>query len=197
MSINFLLGGHDTPKETPMPKGKETMKIELKAIKYSDFASHETNCYTAKIYIDGRLFALVSNDGRGGSDDVYPPNNARREDIASWRKRLMVIETELAKELLPVGDDDKGRTIENCLEIECGARMNEWHQMNEVKKILRRVSYLKTDGKLYQLAAKYKPTADTLKQVKACGWFTDDYTMISGLKPDDAHKALTDAGFFK
>jgi hypothetical protein len=170
------------------------MKIELKAIKYSDFASHETNCYTAKIYIDGKVFAYVSNDGRGGCDDVYPPDNC--PDIKAWRARLNAIETELAKETLPVGDDDKGRTIQNCLEIVCGDRMNQWHRMNEVKRILRRVSYLKPDGKLYQLQAKHKPTAAVLTHVAKQDWFTGA-TMISGLKPDDAHKALTDAGFFK
>ena len=176
------------------------MKIELKAVKYSDFASHETHCYNAKIYIDGKAFAEVNNDGRGGCDDVYPLNNHRREDIASWRKRLQVIEAHLAKtDIVTTIKNPDGTfwTYPNNLESECAELMNQYHQKNEVKKILRRVSYLKPDGNLYQLLAKYKPTPATIGSVKACGWFTDDCIMISGRTPDDAHKVLTAAGFFK
>ena len=172
------------------------MKIELKAIKYSAFASQETNCYQAKIYIDGKPFAGVSNDGRGGCDHVYPLPNCK--DTKAWRDKLNAIEAELGQEVLTdTGGGNYITSMMNCLEFVCGDLMNEYHRMTEVKKILRRVSYLKPDGKLYQLPAKYKPDARTLAGVKACGWFTDDLTMISGQTPDDALKALTAAGFFK
>jgi hypothetical protein len=42
------------------------MKIELKNVKHSDFASRETNCFEASVYIDGKRAGNVSNDGRGG-----------------------------------------------------------------------------------------------------------------------------------
>ena len=48
------------------------MKIELKNIKYAKFASQETNCYEAAIYIDGKKVGYVHNDGQGGCDHVYP-----------------------------------------------------------------------------------------------------------------------------
>ena len=172
------------------------MKIELKAVKYSDFASHETNCFTAKIYVDGKPFAGVSNDGNGGCDHVYPLPNCK--DTSAWRARLDAIEAELGNEVITdTCGGNMAYSITNSLEIVCGDLMNEYHRMNEVKKILRRVSYLKPDGKLYQLLAKYKPTPATIGSVKACGWFTDDCTMISGRTPEDAFKVLTDAGFFK
>lgn len=43
------------------------MKIELKNVKYSDFASHETSCFEASVYIDGKRMGTASNDGQGGS----------------------------------------------------------------------------------------------------------------------------------
>lgn len=43
------------------------MKIELKNVKHCDFASHETNCFEASVYIDGKRAGNVSNDGNGGS----------------------------------------------------------------------------------------------------------------------------------
>jgi len=48
------------------------MKLEMKAIKHSEFASEETYCYEAAVYVDGKPFALVGNDGHGGCDRVYP-----------------------------------------------------------------------------------------------------------------------------
>jgi len=48
------------------------MKIELKNIKYAAFASQETSCYEATIYIDGKKVGLVENSGHGGSDNVHP-----------------------------------------------------------------------------------------------------------------------------
>ena len=48
------------------------MKIELKNIRYAKFASQETNCYRAAIYIDGKRAGDVHNDGQGGCDHVHP-----------------------------------------------------------------------------------------------------------------------------
>lgn len=48
------------------------MKIELKALKYSDFASQETHCFQANIYIDGKKRGTADNDGRGGMTTIRP-----------------------------------------------------------------------------------------------------------------------------
>ena len=48
------------------------MKIELKSLKYSDFASQETHCFQANVYIDGKMQGWASNDGRGGMTNIQP-----------------------------------------------------------------------------------------------------------------------------
>lgn len=45
------------------------MNIEFKSIKTLASLSEETACYTAKLYIDGKYVADVSNHGHGGCDD--------------------------------------------------------------------------------------------------------------------------------
>ena len=175
------------------------MKIELKSIKHAEFASQETNCYSARIYIDGKAFANVSNDGHGGCDDVYPLDTVRREDLAAFRKRLMIVETKLGKATITStikNADGSFWTYPNDLEHECGRLLDDWLRLKEVKKILRRISYLKPDGKLYQLPAKYKPTPAGLERVQQQEWFKPGYVMIAGLTPDAATTALTDGGFF-
>jgi hypothetical protein len=48
------------------------MKLELKNIKHTAWASEETHCYQASLYVDGKPVAIVSNDGHGAADRDYP-----------------------------------------------------------------------------------------------------------------------------
>ena len=58
------------------------MKIELKNIKYAAFASQETSCYEATIYIDGVRVGTVENNGHGGCDHIHP--HAVEQRINEW-----------------------------------------------------------------------------------------------------------------
>ena len=40
------------------------MKLELKNIKHANWASEETQCYDAVLYVDGDPFLMVSNEER-------------------------------------------------------------------------------------------------------------------------------------
>ena len=55
------------------------MNLEMKNIKHSEFASEETYCYQGSVYLDGKPFALVKNDGRGGCDYQYSHNKFKGE----------------------------------------------------------------------------------------------------------------------
>lgn len=48
------------------------MKIELRNVKHSAFASEETQCFEAAIYVDGKKAGHASNAGKGGMTDVWP-----------------------------------------------------------------------------------------------------------------------------
>ena len=48
------------------------MKIELKNVRYAAFASQETNCFEATIYVDGKREGTAQNDGHGGSTNFHP-----------------------------------------------------------------------------------------------------------------------------
>ncbi len=48
------------------------MKIEIRAIKYAAFASQETSCFTATIYIDGKRVGTAHNEGHGGQTSINP-----------------------------------------------------------------------------------------------------------------------------
>lgn len=48
------------------------MLIELKNLKHAAFASEETLCFSATVYIDGKKAGEASNDGRGGCNRYHP-----------------------------------------------------------------------------------------------------------------------------
>lgn len=56
------------------------MNIELKNVKYAAFASEETSCFEATVYIDGKRAGTAHNDGHGGSTYMGPRELTERLD---------------------------------------------------------------------------------------------------------------------
>ena len=57
------------------------MKIELKNFKYAEFASEETLCFTASVYVDGTRMFLASNSGKGEENRIEPVKGKSWEDV--------------------------------------------------------------------------------------------------------------------
>ncbi len=57
-------------------------KYEIKNVKVNDAMSEETTCFSLDLYVDGKKFAAVSNQGRGGCHRTvaYPPFTQRDID---------------------------------------------------------------------------------------------------------------------
>ncbi len=139
--------------------------ITLKNIKHSAMASHETYCYSATIYVDGKRFATVENRGWGGPDKVIPITGGR-EGIEALDKQI--------KATYPPRKFEEDYTIEADLEVVCGELVHEWLLKKELKRVMRRISYVKPDTRgVYQLPAKHKPTLENLRAVKKASWAKD------------------------
>lgn len=48
------------------------MKIELRNVKHAAFASQETPCFSAAVFIDGKKAGEASNQGHGGPNHIQP-----------------------------------------------------------------------------------------------------------------------------
>lgn len=48
------------------------MKIELKNVKHAKFASHETECFTADVWVNGKKRGYAENSGQGGCTNIGP-----------------------------------------------------------------------------------------------------------------------------
>lgn len=127
------------------------MKIELKNIKHSEFASHETNCYQAAIYIDGKRVGTVENDGQGGCDHVHPYQVAIQID--EYAKTLPKI---ICSFIDP--ETNKPAEMEQNHETIFGEIVADWLRAKDLKRMMaKRVLFVKEDGLIYQTKTMAAP----------------------------------------
>ena len=68
------------------------MKVTLKNVKYAEFQSHETSCFSATIYMDGKSTGTsASNGGYGGCHEYWGGDAHKR--LTEYAKTLPKIKT--------------------------------------------------------------------------------------------------------
>jgi hypothetical protein len=123
------------------------MKIEIKNVKYSQFASRETNFFEATVYIDGKRMGTVSNDGHGGPNNY--DSRALVEALTEHTKTLPTRTWQLDGEALEV-PPDIDTAIDDLLMAYLYAR--------DLKRDLsKRVLFVDKDGILKQTRTMAKP----------------------------------------
>lgn len=123
------------------------MKIELKSIKYAAFASEETNCYSAALYVNGKKVGTVGNEGRGGADTFHGDHTAfQRAD-------------EWCKANLPKWAGYGGSMHDTDLEIHCADLLAAHLASRDLKRILKsKIIFIKpADGQLYEIKHEGMP----------------------------------------
>jgi hypothetical protein len=60
--------------------------ITLKNVKHSEFASHETNCFEATVYWNGKKAGYAENSGQGGCTDIHWLNRDAEKEAEAWAK---------------------------------------------------------------------------------------------------------------
>jgi hypothetical protein len=121
------------------------MKIEIKNVKHSEFASHETNCFEASVYIDGVRAGIVENDGQGGCNRYHP-------------YELEIKINEYAKTLPPVvtsmkdpHDSSKTFTYDQDADAVIDDLLTAHLYSKDLKRALaKKILYVKDDGRIYE-----------------------------------------------
>ena len=109
-------------------------RFEIKALKVAEFASEETTCYQAKIYVDGKAAVLASNDGHGGCDRYEP---IKFDDASKARFADAMVLLEQACEGR-TWDGFDGDPIDYNVEMLVGDMITEAQATKDVKAQLRR-----------------------------------------------------------
>ena len=129
------------------------MKLELKNIKHTAWASEETHCYQASLYVDGKPFALVSNDGRGGCDRDYAHPKFKGDYFDMFRS----VEAHF-KSLPNTPSEWNEDGMEQCLEFWCCDQVNDWLSARELKKKLKSHVLFQLKYKDGVFQTKFHPT---------------------------------------
>lgn len=156
------------------------MKIELKNIKHSEFASHETFCYEANLYVEGKPFAYVRNDGQGGSDHFE--HDPRFKDLDAWKKCYALVKIHCADKFRwELGDGWREGTIETA----CHELLTDYLIRKDLNKALKEPCYL--DGNQivsYNVSSKRPNIFDQLRrQLKK-----PELVFLNELPKDEAFK---------
>lgn len=130
--------------------------ITLKNIKYAAFASDETKCYTATLYVDGVRWAEVGNDGHGGPDWAHLAPGVTWDHIAQLNERIAATYPPLD---LGLGD---GATYPASLETVCGDLVGQHLESKALANLLRNKAVFfkaapQPGAPLYQLPLKGRP----------------------------------------
>ena len=134
------------------------MELQLKSIKYTGWMSEETLCFTANLYVDGKVFAEVSNQGHGGSTDFRPHPKFKTEGATYFYRKLKEVEAhcEAMPNLEPCELFDEGLPMG--LELWCNMEVESWLARRDMKRKLKSHVLCQIEGKdgIYQ--TKYHPT---------------------------------------
>ena len=127
------------------------MNLEMKSIKHFASGSEETYCYTATVYLDGKPFADVGNDGQGGCDRVPPHDKTPFTKVqGAWREKFQEIEEYFAS--LPKTDVGKyewsPEGFDQTFEYWCADQVSNFLSKKDMKRLLNRclVAQIKEDG---------------------------------------------------
>tara|TARA_R100000935_G_C2826843_1_gene162799 strand:- start:115 stop:615 length:501 start_codon:yes stop_codon:yes gene_type:complete len=129
------------------------MKLELKAIKHTVWASEETHCYQASLYVNGKPVAIVSNDGRGGCDRDYD-HPKFKGDYHTMMKSI----SEYFKSLPNEPSDWSEDGFPQRLEYWCAEQVNRFVSEKDLKRKFKSYVLFQIKGKdgIYQ--TKFHPT---------------------------------------
>ena len=162
------------------------MKLELKNIKHSEFASHETFCYEATLYVEGKPFAHVSNDGQGSADYLY--RDDRFLDGEAWNKCHALVKIHCADKFRwTMGDG----WIEGSIETACHELMTDYLIRKDLNKGLKEPCYL--DGNQivsYNVSSKRPNIFDQIRRQLE----KPDLVFLNELPKDEAFKMFKEVG---
>lgn len=153
------------------------MKIEIKNVKYAAFASEETHCFEATVYINGKRSFIASNDGKGGCNYYHTVNGVSRdiiEQAENFCKNLPLIKFEKYE-------------LNQDLDVYIGELLNRHLTAKELKRLLKsKVIYQRASDKSIREIAKVKPSPEIIARVKKQQFWEDDNIVLNEITFDKA-----------
>ena len=143
-------------------------RITLKNLKHAAYASQETHCFNATIYLDDERAFKVSNEGAGGPNEYFPYQRQGERDFQSSYRYVSDAARDWVKETDPdfydlIKDDDDDWAS---LDWVVTHLINEHLLLKHMRDIMKRkVVFLdRDDSKVYTITEK--PTPDKIDYLR-------------------------------
>lgn len=130
------------------------MKIEAKNIKIAKFASEETLCFEATIYVDGKKVGTAHNHGQGGNTDVHFDDREFQKKVETYCKSLPPI---VSDTMMDPHDESKPFSYPQDLENLIDGLINDFDNQKEIKRIEKKIQKEATKGSFFRLEGENEP----------------------------------------
>ena len=170
-------------------------RITLKSIKHTVWASRETHCFQAVIYLDGKRALNVENDGRGACNNYWGIKNQTKSEELEMLTKCTKYGADFIKENRDLTMEVDGETIDmsdmpesELLDWLIADLVNEHLCLKEMKRCLKsKITYFntKTNG---VFAFYTKPTPEAMSACKKANSDKDHWVYLNDLSEQEAFK---------
>ena len=170
-------------------------RITLKSIKYTAWASQETHCFQAVIYLDGKRALNVENDGRGACNNYWGIKDQTKSEELEMLTKCTMYGAYFIKENRDLTMEVDGETIDlsdmpesELLDWLIADLVNEHLCLKEMKRCLKsKITFFDTErGDVYTF--KSKPTPEAMSACKKANSDKDHWVYLNDLSEQEALK---------
>ncbi len=170
-------------------------RITLKSIKYTAWASQDTHCFQAVIYLDGKRALNVENDGRGACNNYWNTKDQTTEEGREMLAECGKHAYEFLKSNRALTMEVDGETIDmsdmpdsELLDWLIADLVNEHLCLKEMKRCLKsKITFFDTErGDVYTF--KSKPTPEAMSACKKRNSDKDHWVYLNDLSEQEAFK---------
>ena len=170
-------------------------RITLKSIKYTAWASQETHCFQAVIYLDGKRALNVENDGRGACNNYWNTKDQTTEEGRKMLDECRQHAYEFLKSNRALTMEVDGETIDlsdmpdsELLDWLIADLVNEHLCLKEMKRCLKKkIFFFDTENKnIYSF--NLKPTTEAMSSCKRNYSDKDHWVYLNDVSEQEAFK---------
>jgi hypothetical protein len=167
------------------------MKVELKSISHSEALSHETNAFSAKVYVNGKHVGQAENSGHGGPTSVTVVWKGKIDSETGFPVHSES-DKQAVKELHAWAEENHKYGIEGLIDDLLFDELY-WRDFQKLKRT--RLLYLK-EGKVWscergKIPSEYIKSGKAEKLLNNTSWWKPDYVFLNNVKkPEFTEKYL-------
>ena len=171
-------------------------RITLKSIKHTEWASQETHCFQAVIYLDGKRALNVENDGRGACNNYWGIKDQTKSEELEMLTKCTKYGADFIKENRNLTMEVDGETIDlsdmpdsELLDWLITDLVNEHLCLKEMRKCLKKEIVIFDSKKNIFFSFEQKPTPEAMSACKR-GYSDEDkyWVYLNDLSEQEALK---------